>query len=221
MVQRGLNYRIIAYNDGSTDNSDEILSRCTKTTPIISLGSTENKGLGIALFQLLKEAIKISQDEDDIVIVLDSDNSHNPEHIYHMVNKARDGFDVVIASRYLKDSRIVGVSKFRQFLSYNASCIMRLLFPIKGVKDYTCGYRAYSIACLKKAFNKFGEKLIEEHGFACMAELLIKLKTLNILAVEIPLVLRYDYKGGESKMELQKTIIKTLRRILILKQKKM
>jgi dolichol-phosphate mannosyltransferase len=162
--------------------------------------------------------IKLSFDEDDIAIVLDSDNTHNPEHVYQMVNKIKDGFDVVIASRYLRDSRIVGVTQFRQFLSIIASLMMQIFFPIKGVKDYTCGYRAYSVECLRKSYEKFGDSLIEEKGFACMAELLIKLRTMNILAVEVPLVLRYDRKGGESKMKIMKTIKKTLLMSLRLKR---
>ena len=162
--------------------------------------------------------IKLSFDKDDIAVVLDSDNTHNPEHIYQMANKIRDGFNVAIASRYLKDSRIVGVTSFRQFLSIVASWMMRILFPIKGVRDYTCGYRAYSLECLRNAYEKFGDRLIEEKGFACMAELLIKLRSLRVLAVEVPLILRYDQKEGESKMEIIKTIKRTILMLLRLKR---
>ena len=146
--------------------------------------------------------IKLSFNEEDIAIVLDSDNTHNPEHVYQMVNKIRDGFDVAIASRYLRDSRIIGVTKLRQILSIGASWIMRILFPIKGVRDYTCGYRAYNITCLRKALDKFGDKLVEDKGFACMAELLIKLRSMHILAVEVPLILRYDQKKEKARWKL-------------------
>src|SRR3972149_116247 len=183
MENRSFNYQVIAYNDGSTDNTLDILN----------------------------------QNKDDIAVVLDSDNTHNPEHIYQMVNKIWDGFDVAIASRYLQDSRVVGVAQHRQFLSLGASWMMRILFPIRGVKDYTCGYRAYSLVCLRKAFEKFGDELVQEKGFACMAELLIKVRSLRVLAVEVPLVLRYDLKGGYSKMDILKTIKRTLLMLLRLK----
>lgn len=217
MESRGLTYQLTAYNDGSTDNSLKVLNGLKNEVPLRVIGKSENKGIGFAFKTLFEEVFKISKDEDDIAVVLDSDNTHNPEHIYHMVNKIRDGFDVVIGSRYLKDSRVVGVSFFRQFLSHGASWLMRIIFHIKGVKDYTCGYRAYHIGFLKKAFSKYGDKLIEEKGFACMAELLIKLRGMNVLAVEVPLVLRYDQKIGESKMEIIKTIRKTLQMLIKLK----
>jgi len=210
MAARGYAYKIIAYNDGSTDDSYDILIRSQATYPLHILGKAQNEGLGFAFKSLLREVVSQSTDDKDMAVVLDSDNTHNPEHIFHMVNKIRDGFDIVIASRYLQDSRIVGVSKFRQFLSLGASFVMRTVFPIQGVKDYTCGYRAYSMECLKKASSKFGDQLIEEKGFACMAELLIKLRSMDILAVEIPLVLRYDFKAGESKMNIVTTIKRTV-----------
>lgn len=217
MEHRGLKYHIIAYNDGSTDRSAAILNKSLADYPLRIIGKPENEGLGYAFHSLLKEVVKISGD-DDIAVVQDSDNSHNPEHIFHMQNKIRDGFDVVIASRYLADSRIVGVSVFRQFLSYAASLLMRVVFPIKGVKDYTCGFRAYRISLLKKASREFGDRLIEEKGFACMAELLIKLRSMNILAVEVPLILRYDLKGGESKMNVIKTVQRTIKMLIRLKK---
>lgn len=218
MENRSFNYQVIAYNDGSTDNTLDILQQNKHGIPLKIIGKDQNEGLGFAFFSLIREVIKLSFNEEDIAIVLDSDNTHNPEHVYQMVNKIRDGFDVAIASRYLGDSRIIGVTKLRQFLSIGASWIMRILFPIKGVRDYTCGYRAYNITCLRKALDKFGDKLVEDKGFACMAELLIKLRSMNILAVEVPLILRYDQKEGESKMEVIKTIKRTILMLLRLKR---
>jgi dolichol-phosphate mannosyltransferase len=210
MESRGFEYAVVVYNDGSTDGTTEILKQHEAAIPLKVIGQDKNQGLGVAMRLLLEEAIESSTDEDDILVTLDSDNTHNPELVYTMVNKIREGFDVAIASRYLRDSRIVGVTRFRQFLSSGASWMMRIMFPIKGVKDFTCGYRAYRVAILQKAFEKYGDRLIEETGFACMAELLIKLRSLDVLAVEVPLVLRYDQKSGTSKMNVLQTVKRTL-----------
>lgn len=209
MQKNGLSYCVIAYNDGSSDGSLAVLNEYKNSIPIRVIGQERNRGLGVALDSLLRKTLETSVGKNDIAVVLDSDDTHNPEHIYLMVNKLKEGFDVVIASRYLAGSRVVGVSWPRQFYSIVASLLMRRLFPINGVKDYTCGYRAYTISCLQKAYVKFGEHLIEEKNFACMAELIIKLRSMNIVAAEVPITLRYDQKYGKSKMNILKTIKRT------------
>jgi dolichol-phosphate mannosyltransferase len=203
-------YQLIAYNDGSNDLSLELLTGYKNSLPITIISGEKNMGLGVALDSLLKQSIALSSADKDIAVVLDSDDTHNPELVPLMTDKLKEGFDVVIASRYLPKSRVFGVSWFRQLLSIGASWLMRILFPIKGVRDYTSGYRAYSIGCLRMGYGKFGGNLIEEESFACMAELLIKLRSINIKAIEIPIVLRYDRKLGKSKMKILKTILKTI-----------
>lgn len=211
MKYRNLDYNIIIYNDGSDDDSLHKCQSVQETNSNIKIiDGIENKGLGVALSQLIFYAIK-NYSNDDILIIMDSDNTHNPEHTYRMINKIRDGFDVVIASRYVEDSRIVGLTAYRKLLSLGASYLFRLLFPIQGVKDYTCGYRAYNMEKLKEAYSIHKDTLITETGFACMAELLVKLRKLDILASEVALILRYDRKVNDSKMKIVKTIINTFR----------
>jgi dolichol-phosphate mannosyltransferase len=224
-IDRGLKrtstpYRVIAYNDGSTDRSVEVLERLAERYPITIVDGGANRGLGWAMRRLLETTLDLAKDgdaEEDIAFVLDADDTHNPEHMLQMAQRIQNGFDVVIASRFLRDSRTVGVPFHRMFLSRMASRLLRVVFPIKGVKDYTCGYRAYRMDVLKLAEATYGDRLFEETGFACMVELLLKLRKLTILVVEIPLVLRYDLKPGESKIKIFRTIFHTLRLMARLK----
>jgi dolichol-phosphate mannosyltransferase len=209
MDYRKLSYKVILYDDGSTDDSILIIKRLKEKLPLLVIEGQKNMGLGVALSNLIKKSIEIGKDED-IAVVMDSDNTHNPEYIFRMIEKIRDGFDVVIASRYLEDSRIVGLGFFRQALSHVSSVLMKIVYRIKGARDYTCGYRAYNMQVLKEAYKIYGEKLIEQVGFACMAELLIKLSKIGVLVTELPLILRYDHKIGQSKMQIFKTAANTL-----------
>ena len=214
MLNGDLQYEVIVYNDGSFDDSVDVLRKNAHSLPLRIIDNRLNKGLGVAFLSLLKSVSSVSDDGRDVAVIFDSDNTHHPEYIGQMISKIREGFDVVIASRYVQGSRVVGVSGFRQFLSYAASWVMRTLFPIEGVKDYTCGYRAYSLKIVKMAFAKYGDHLIEENDFSCMAELLIKLRTLSVKATEIPFTLRYDIKKGDSKMKVLSTVKRTLMMLL-------
>jgi len=207
-------YKIIVYDDGSSDDTvSKVLSVSERGIKAELIKGVENKGLGYALSYLLEHCIDKASLED-VIITMDADATHNPEHIHRMLSYIKDGFDVVIASRYTPYSRIRGLSFCRQVLSNIGNLIFRLLFPIKGVKDYSCAYRAYSAKTLKLAKDIYKAELIKEHGFSCMAELLIKLRQLDIIACEVPLILRYDRKFGSSKMNIPANILKTLKMIL-------
>ena len=95
-------------------------------------------------------------------------------------------------------------------MSLAASFLFRICFPVKGVKDYTCVFRAYRAGLIQKAFNTYGKEFINQDGFECMVDILIKLRKLEAIFREVPLVLRYDLKQGVSKMKVAKTIVRSL-----------
>jgi dolichol-phosphate mannosyltransferase len=180
--------------------------------PVQILDHGVNKGLGQAMLTGLRHAAMLVNDED-VLVSMDADNTHEPLLIGAMLKKIRavDGVraaDVVIASRYEKGGEEIGLSKIRSILSGGASSLLRIFFPIPGVKDYTCGYRAYRGDMLKRAYQVYGDRLVEERGFTCMAEILIKLRAIGARVAEVPLVLRYDLKSGMSKMKVVRTILR-------------
>lgn len=214
LKRENVEYIVVVYDDGSSDDTASLVLAVRNQGVNVHLIKGEvNKGLGCALSSLIDYFVNKTSLGDTIVI-MDADATHNPGHIHRMLSYIQDSFDVVIASRYTPYSRIRGVSLLRRLISDVASIMFKVLFPIKGVSDYTCGYRAYTARILKSAKHIYGDKLIEEQGFACMAELLLKLRRLGIIACEVPLILRYDNKSGASKMNVTKTTLRTLRLIL-------
>ena len=121
-----------------------------------------------------------------------------------------EGHDVVIASRYREGSRAVGVPLLRRVMSTGASWLFRTVFPIHGVRDYTCGYRAYRAQVLKDAIARYGDQFFDQDGFQCMVDILLKLSRMHLIFGEVPFILRYDYKEGSSKMNVGKTVRDTL-----------
>jgi len=202
------NAKVIVVNDGSTDNTGEIV-KSIGSRYIELIEHDRNRGLAKAVKTGLQHALQNSTD-DDIIAIMDADNTHHPILLSKMIMQIQDGYDVVIASRYMLGSREVGVSVHRKLLSLTASLIFRLLFPIKGVKDYTCGYRVYRASILKKAFTIYGDSFIGGSGFSCMVDILLKLHETDALMMEVPLILRYDLKPTASKMDVKKTVQETL-----------
>lgn len=217
MESRDSPYRIIVYDDGSTDGTGDRVEKCSGALPVTLIRGGENRGLTHGLNVLFSRVIELSGEEEDVAVVLEGDNTQSPDQILTMVDKINEGFDVVIASRFQKGSQVVGIPPGRNVLSLGAGLLMKVLFPFRGVKDYTCGYRAYRTSILAGAQRAYGELILEAGDFACTAELLIKLAKLGALIGEIPIVLRYDFKGSKSKMRILPNIISTLKMLMRLK----
>lgn len=209
----GFEYGVILVDDGSTDDTAVIAERLAGVFPVRVERHKKNQGLGATIRDGLRAAANACG-EQDVVVAMDADNTHAPGFIRGMVAAIDAGADVVIASRYQPGSVTQGVPLYRRVLSSGASLMMRCVFPTRGVRDYTCGYRAYRGAMLRQAFARFGDELVSEDGFACMVDLLLKLRAMGARFAETAFVLEYDQKAGASKMKIGRTIRRTLQLIV-------
>ena len=201
LKNENFDYRIIICNDGSNDGTADVINNFIKIYPITLINHIINRGLGETSRDNFEKAAAISKNED-IIIRMDADNTHEPKYMINMINKIKEGFDVVIASRFVRKKSQIGVSGYRNFISMGANFFMKIFFPIKYVKDYSWGYRAYSAEIIKKSISIYGHSFIQLKGlgFTCTLEKLIKLNLLGAKITEIPFILRYDKKQGKSKM---------------------
>ena len=204
-----LNYEVIVVDDGSTDATAEIAESVSKELPVRLVKHERNQGLSGALNTGLRTAAKAGNPAD-IIITMDADDTHPPKIIDRLVRAIDEGCDVAIASRYQPGSRVVGVPWNRVLLTQVASFMFRILMPIPGVRDYTCGYRAYKHEILELTIDHYGDEFVSEKGFSCMVDVLLKMRRFNFVMGEVPFILRYDLKEGESKMPVGNTIWKTL-----------
>jgi dolichol-phosphate mannosyltransferase len=205
-----LDLRILVINDGSTDDTAQVARNWKGGVSVEVFDNPQNMGLADTFMRGMLIASE-KADPYDIILCMDADNSHSPGLCAHMIRDIQEGRDVVIASRYQPGATIRGVPLLRRFLSYVMSILFRLVFPIPGVKDYSCGYRAYRAGFLQEALKRQGNQLFVGEGFSCMAGLLLSLGREGAICGEVPIILRYDQKAGASKMKVMRTVIRTLK----------
>jgi dolichol-phosphate mannosyltransferase len=195
-------YKITVVDGVSSDGTPDLIRQYSNRLPIEIVELKDNLGLGGALEVGLLKAL---ENGAGAIVTMDGDDSHDPHTIHAMLKKLADGYDLIVASRFEPGGEEVGVAGYRKVLSHTASGLLRFLFPVGEVKDYSSGFRAYRADVLRRVKEKNG-RLVRESGFSCMMEVLLQLRTEGIRAAEVPLVLRYDLKQSETKMDIGHTV---------------
>jgi dolichol-phosphate mannosyltransferase len=198
----GLTFQIVVCDDGSKDATGAILARRRAADPrIVPMLHKLNRGLAETVRDLFEYAAEVAGD-DDVVIRFDCDDTHDPKYIPTMLRKLDEGFDVVIASRFQPGGRTHGLEGSRLFVSRAANLMMRVLFAVPGVREYSCGFRAYRGVLVRRAIAFYGNDFVQlkGFGFVCTLEKLVKLHLLRARFGEIGFELHYDRKEGVSKM---------------------
>lgn len=215
--KNGYDFEIIACLDGTTDNSVDLIEATSKFCNIRILPLSNQKGLGRAYKRLFEDVLNNCR-EEDLVVTLDADNTHNPNQIHEMVQYLKEHeLDLLIASRFCNNSVMNDFPLYRKFISKTTAKLLRNLFRTKKINDkylgdFTSGYRLYKTDKIIELKNKMGNKFISEPEFTYTCEFLIKLARIGAKIDEIPISYDYGKKMGKSKL----SIIKNFWRLMVL-----
>ena len=202
---------LVIVDDGSSDETPSILLKARDQYPerTTVLTHERNQGLGRTLADGLTAVAEWGAPED-VVVMMDADNTQAPELAPLMLDRLSEGADVVIASRFRRGAQITGLSLFRRALSIAALTTYMATYRLEGVRDYTCGYRAYRVELLQRALAS-ATPFFELDGFECQVDTLVKLDALGARFAEVPLELDYSQKAGQSHMRVGQTIARSLK----------
>ena len=152
----------------------------------------------------------ISVIKGDKMLVLDSDGSHDPKYIPDIYSKFKEGYDVVIGSRYTKGGKTEDAVSSR-IMSHILNGVFRIVTGVKA-KDLSTNFRMYKADIIKQVtLTSVNYDVLEE------VLLLMKLKVgKNFKVGEIPITFNKRI-AGESKRRLIPFIIsyiKTMFRLI-------
>ncbi|MBI2665960.1 glycosyltransferase family 2 protein [Candidatus Woesearchaeota archaeon] len=183
---------IIFVNDGSTDNTQELLQKYFGSRQDVQIVNHEkNKNLGAAIRTGFAHAT------GEVIVTLDSDCTYNPAEIPQLLNLLGPDADIITASPYHPMGGIKNVPKYRLFLSKSITQIYRWLTGAK-IYTYTALFRAYKSDVIRNVS-------FESNDFLSMAEIMIKAINQGYKVKEFPTILSVR-QYGESKIRLFKVI---------------
>ena len=193
---------IVVVNDGSKDNTLKILEKLKIKFPLLKIANhPKNKGFGEALKTGIKKA------EGRIIVTMDSDLTHPAELVVKMVEKIDSGYDVCIASRYVRNGGMENVPLWRVLLSYFTNLTFSAIFFTR-TRDLTGGFKAYKTEMLKKVN-------ITRSDFSVQMEIIVALLKYHAKISEIPLMLS-NRTIGVSKFDFSKNAPKYINAVFSL-----
>jgi dolichol-phosphate mannosyltransferase len=184
---------IYVVDDGSTDGTLSIVRGIAESSSRLTLYERKNsRGLGDALRLGLRNAL--SEDRNGILVTLDADYSHDPFDIQRFLEMDAD---VVVGSRYIRGSRILGWSFPRRLMSMSANWLARFRLGIK-VRDATSGYRAYSRRAAELVVSKSARD-----GFEFQVEAIWIAERADLRIVEVPIQFSERAQGSSKLVPLR------------------
>jgi glycosyltransferase involved in cell wall biosynthesis len=191
-------YEIIAVNDGSVDNTLDILNGLTEHNRKLKIVSyTKNVGRGMALRKGFRES------SGEIIVSIDADLSYDPHYIIDFVEtlRAEQDIDFILASPYMPGGSVQNVPALRLYISKLGNKILRFAMPNR-IYTSTGIFRAYR----RKVLDSLE---LESDGKEIHLEILSKALALGYRVKESPAILT-SRKRGKSKFKFRKTAISHL-----------
>jgi dolichyl-phosphate beta-glucosyltransferase len=182
IAQNRWDAEILVVNDGSRDNTADVIRQYAQRSPIVRLlENPGNRGKGYSVRHGMLQA------RGDILIFSDADLSSPIYESAKLIREIEKGADVAFGSRWLEaDTQTERQSILRQIAGRVYNLLLRVILGL-NYKDTQCGLKAFTREAAEKVFTR---QKIERWGFD--PELLFIAKKFGMKMVEVPVEWAHD-----------------------------
>lgn len=186
----GLQAEIIVVNDGSTDDTAEVVRRFARLHPDVRLlENPGNRGKGYSVRNGMLNAT------GDVMLFTDADLSSPIREASKLFAAIEQGADVAIGSRWLQaELQTERQPWFRQLYGRLFNLALRIVLGLK-YRDTQCGFKAFT---REAAHTIFSRQHIERWGFD--PELLFLADKFKLRTVEVPVEWAHDHRSKISPL---------------------
>lgn len=197
---------VLIVDDNSPDKTAQIVTRAFAKDKTITVLKRKNKGgRGSAVIAGLKQLL---QNKSLLYFIeMDADLCHDPKYIPALVEKCKKA-DVIIASRYLPESKITGWNLKRKLMSFSINTFAKLLLQIP-ISDYTDGFRCYS----KKAVEIISSYQVKSQGYIVLSEVAYLCYKKGLTFAEVPIDFYFEpvTKSNLNSREVKEALLTVIR----------
>ena len=188
-----IEFDLLIIDDGSPDGTAAVVKERQAEFPErLHLVEREGKlGLGTAYLAGFRWGL---ERDYDYIIEMDCDFSHNPDDLVRLYERAEEGYDVVVGSRYIKGVNVVNWPMSRLLMSYGASLYVRMVTWMP-MHDSTAGFVCYS----RKALETIDLDKVRMKGYGFQIEMKYSAWKLGLKLSEVSIVFT-ERREGVSKM---------------------
>lgn len=201
LMEQEYSYEIIVVNDGSTDETVEVVKRFM---PLIDnlkvVDNSENHGKGYVVRMGMLSA------KGTWRLFMDADNSTSVTEFNKMIPYFKEGYEVVIGSRDIKGAKMAPPQVFyKRYLGDIGNLIIQAILLPK-IWDTQCGFKCFSDEAAERVFHL---ARIDHWGFD--AEALALSKELGYKIKEIPVLWINDPKSNVSARSYLQVLWETVK----------
>ncbi len=191
VAERRWNAEVLVVDDGSSDNTSDIVSEWMKSHPNLHLIHNDgNRGKGYSVRNGLLQAV------GNIVMFTDADLSSPIEEAERLFAALDAGADVAIGSRWLdKQRQTIHQPLYRRFFGRCFNWVTRKVMGLP-YKDTQCGFKAFKREAAQVIFRL---QTIERWGFD--PEILFIARKLGYTIVEVPVTWGHDERSRISYLK--------------------
>lgn len=192
-IRNRVNCIIIIVDDSSNLETQKIILK-DKIKNLRYFNRGKKSGRGSAVLFGFKKLIQIKKNVN-CFIEMDADLSHSPKELLRNIKFFhKNSLDLLIGSRYIKDSQILNWPLSRRILSKFSNILAKFLLGVP-VNDYTNGYRFYSKRAAKTIITKCNKT---GGGFIILSEIILILWLRGFKISEIKSIFKNRTRGASS-----------------------
>lgn len=200
------NVHVLVVDDNSPDGTGDIAEAIALVDPGVHVLHRAGKlGLGTAYKAGFDYGLVHGY---QFLCTMDADFSHSPESLPTLLDKANQGYDLVIGSRYVTGGKVVGSTPSRKLISYFANWLAHILLGV-AARDCTAGFRCYR----RQVLETINLDVIFSSGYSFLIEMAFYCQHAGFRIGEVPITFVNRTEGASkiSKTEIYKAFYTLLR----------